>query len=434
MTNTHLNIHQPYSQANNAKENNFSRGLALCLMYDPVFLQNFLKRILDKLPEPLEKNSFQINVQQAMAGKDAEDFNNIIGIALTPAKLESPRFVRQKALPNKEQITDIFIEINDIAVIIEVKKYADEHVFRQLTNQINIFLDSPDQQPASANVTGQSQVKLQHLAWDDVLQMMETSLQFEKITNHANPFVQDFIRLCQSTYANWFNPKPLSQIPWDKPGKKIRFQQAIQQSEILQGLENNRLGLAVSAKWANELLIRYDNSNQEIHFLIYPGNTKQQGHHLFKNGEVKLPANHTLVINDITFPMEVKVHLKFSHFNKYVAGLTFDPEETLSKPITTKNNFNKYAGKWKIERWPQFCSLLDEHFKSDFDWRVKSNWQSCFEGTRRSYFTFSIGFEVRLRVPYKLLQEKVDKKNLEALTLYLEQVQQKMIDFIEDRI
>lgn len=224
MTNTHLNIHQPYSQANNAKENNYSRGLALCLMHDPVFLQTFMIKILGKLPESLTKDSIQINIQQGLAGKDAEDFNSIIGIALTPNSLESPKFLRQKAIPNKEQITDLFIQVNDIAIIIEVKKYQEEHVFKQLSNQINLLLDTPpDQQPASANATSQTQVKLQQLSWGDVLQMMETSLQFEKITNQANPFVHDFIRLCKSTYANWFNPKPLSQIPWDKPGKKFAF-------------------------------------------------------------------------------------------------------------------------------------------------------------------------------------------------------------------
>lgn len=69
MTNTHLNIHQPYSQANNAKENNYSRGLALCLMHDPVFLQTFMIKILGKLPESLTKDSIQINIQQGLAGQ-----------------------------------------------------------------------------------------------------------------------------------------------------------------------------------------------------------------------------------------------------------------------------------------------------------------------------------------------------------------------------
>lgn len=434
MTNTHLNIHQPYSQANNAKENNYSRGLALCLMHDPVFLQTFIIKILGKLPESLAKDSIQINIQQGLAGKDAEDFNSIIGIALTPSSLESPKFLRQKAIPNKEQITDLFIQVNDIAIIIEVKKYQEEHVFKQLSNQINLLLDTPpNQQPASANATSQTQVKLQHLSWGDVLQMMETSLQFEKITNQANPFVHDFIRLCKSTYANWFNPKPLSQIPWDKPGKRIRFQQAIQQSELLQGLENNRLGLALNAKWANELLISYDNDKQEVHFLLYPGNTKQQGYHLYKNGEVKLPANHTLVINDITFSMDTKVHLKFSHFNKYVTDLTFDPEEALIKPITTKQNFNKYAGKWDKARWPQFYKFLDEHFKSDYNWQTKAHWQSSFEKSNRSYFTFSLGYKVKLIVGYEFLQN-IDNNNLGELSSFIEQVQDKMIEFVESNI
>lgn len=165
----------------------------------------------------------------------------------------------------------------------------------------------------------------------------------------------------------------------------------------------------------------------------YSGNTKQQGHHLYKNGEVKLPANHTLVINDITFSMDTKVHLKFSHFNKYVTGLTFDPEEALIKPITTKQNFNKYAGKWDKARWPQFYKFLDEHFKSDYKCQTQLPWQSAFEKRNRSYFTFSLGYEVKLIVRYETLQ-KVDNDNLTALSSFIEQAHDQMIEFVENNI
>lgn len=52
---------------------------------------------------------------------------------------------------------------------------------------------------------------------------------------------------------------------------------------------------------------------------------------------------------------------------------------------------------------------MDEHFKIEYKWREKFDWNKHIIDTDRTYFTMSLGFEVCTFIPYQEFCD-IDKK------------------------
>src|SRR5206468_1566894 len=93
----------------------------------------------------------------------------------------------------------------------------------------------------------------------------------------------------------------------------------------------------------------------------------------------------------------------------YIAGIRFG-DSNVKKPVHTTENFHNQSGKKTRNGWKQLEEFLDDHFKPEFGWRNRCNWEENFVNTERSYLTMSLGFVVCVSIPYAKLTS-LDKRD-----------------------
>ena len=142
----------------------------------------------------------------------------------------------------------------------------------------------------------------------------------------------------------------------------------------------DRLGISVPFGWASEIIPEFethdDSIKDYISWYIWPGNTKQQGWEIFYNPLAWLKKN-TLTINNTEYDLGIVYQVKFSHFNRFITGLSFSESDVI-KPLHTKSNFEEQSGKWEIDAWGDFEKLMDSHFKPEYKWREECGWGRAF--------------------------------------------------------
>ena len=86
----------------------------------------------------------------------------------------------------------------------------------------------------------------------------------------------------------------------------------------------------------------------------------------------------------------------------YITGLWLN-ESDFSKPLYTKQNFNKHTGRIYRKDWPVIESLLDKHISAD--WKAQCNWQDKIINSNRSLFNIAFGYHISISVPFKKLAQ-----------------------------
>jgi hypothetical protein len=419
--NPHLNLFRFFNDAGQQQfiENNLSRAFAICLNNDPLFFSHYIQSIVsgedyDYLFSVFSKDSgYCVDIQQEMSSVNIEGIRKVYAIAMTTEKMNMDDFSQQKVFQNQDRhITDVWILIKDIALVIEVKRNAAD-CKAQLYNQVYPFMQSaskPEILPIS-------------YSWPELIGIMEKVSTLHKLLNRQSIFVEDFLRLSERRYPEWFPSKPFGVLKFsaDQSSPEYfqlmkRLKQCIMQSRYELLGYSDRLAISVPCGWANEVQPGFQAYGETIKeclaFYIWPGNTKGQGYYIYNKPMDWLQKNH-LTVGEHDYDLEIDYNIKFTHFNRYVCGLTFSPDDLNGPLLHTSENFREISGQWFREQWREFETFLNEYFPAAFDWKGKCQWKENFVDSDRSYFTCSFGFEVAVFIPYAEFSI-IDRRDLDV--------------------
>lgn len=414
--NSHLNIFKPFSNnpIKDIIEDNLSRALVLCLENNSLLFHEFLRTIFfetsqghlfhNLLSDITEKDAYSIDIQVETT-EIKESFQKVFALTMTGAPLEMDDFLQKRKLQEKKHCTDIFIAINDIAIVIEVKR-DNTDCRNQLYQQVAAFTEVVDENttyPLDFN-------------WPKLMRLVNRVDGFQNLIGQSDKQLKDFIDLIQSFNPNWIPVPPLASTG-NEISKKIQIKQRIvaalknikeQEGQILD--YNNRIGLSLNYGWAKEIVINFKETPEntiDLAFGIWPGNTKGQGSIVLK----KLKKNQDwlpptlLEVKGQQFNVEWVYELKFSHFNGYVTNLLIGNEylKPRKKLISEHVHWN-HTGKFDRNHWAELENFLDDYLIDSYDWRAEAGWEKHFLSTGRNYLTFSIGYQIQTIVPVAYLQ------------------------------
>lgn len=421
-TNHHLNLFRFFNESSQSDfiENNLSRAFAICLLNDSFLLNECIRSIVtDEDYEYLfssisDDSSCDINLQVDTAAIDKEVYKTVYAVAMTGDNgLSLDDFYEQEEL-DKKNITDLFISIKDIAIIIEIKR-TGENCVRQLYNQVLPFIKEKEK----FNIIPTK------FSWHDLVKIMERIKHVQKLGNRDSIFVKHFLELSEIRYPDWFEPKPFNVLPFGAHGSTAYIQLQKRLRQALAGVSNiagekyqvlpfyDRLSLSLPFPWASELIPEFEvdpksKDKEFIAFYIWPGNTKQQGWSVFSR-PLDWLNKKTLLIDGSEYELDISYNVKLSHFmGKFISQINYYKGD-VNELLHTGDNFRNQSGKWNRDDWEKFEQLMDKHFKQEFDWRTHCNWQDKFINSGKNYLFMSLGFEVCVYVPYSKFRD-MDKK------------------------
>lgn len=412
--NTHLNLFHTYTkeEKEHQLENDLTRALAITLQENSLFFHEVLKKLLESNTRLYErifgdfkgKETIEIGIQKRVS--EIDSFDHIIAVAVTGNEIDMTDFLSQTYNRRYDPITDMFITIDNVVVIFEVKP-NNINCIGQLYNQVFNVL----KEDMSAKL-----VTAIDLNWSKIMSIATSVANFEIAIGKPSRFLSDFIHFIKKHNYTWLPKVSLSSLSIYENTKPIadRIDTAI----IEAGLEpiNGRLGFKANLGWTDEILFHIREDKEAVLVTVYPGNTKAQGHSLFvKDGEPNFKTN--LEIHDIIIVTQKCYHIKLTSFRRYFKGLWFG-EDKLAGTLYSKYNFNNYTGRKKRgDDWNAIANLFDEHFKSDYDWRKEIGWEYMVENQRKSQFDISFGYELAFYIPYKLFQTvDTDMDNIQPLS------------------
>lgn len=428
--NHHLNLFRYYNESPHLEflENNLSRAFSLTLLNSQLFFNEFIKSIITNedynylfSTYSKENTFFEIDIQVDIAQIENESYKKVYAVALTANGIDFSDFLEQSLYPGKN-ITDILITINDIVLIVEVKK-TGEDCKRQLYNQVYPFIKRKDESIHDSSI----EVEPVSFTWNKVVTLMEKVYNLERVASVGSPFIRDFLKLAEIKRPNWFEPKPFNTLrfsaKWNSPQQHLliqRMKQALARCKDYPVLDySDRIGLAVNFGWASEIIPHFhhyenDSVKDYIGFHIWPGNTKTQGYHIF-NKSLNWVNQKNILIDGKEYELDIALNIKICHFNRYITGLNYYASD-LIKDTHTPNNFHNQSGKWDIKYWGDFELFMDEHFKPEFNWREKCKWDTIIVKTDRTYFTMSLGYEACTLIPYKEFCD-IDKQEADIINV-----------------
>jgi len=416
--NHHLNLFRFFNEPNSDEflENNLSRAFSIVLLNSPLFLNEFVKEVVDEedyqylFSYVSREEIFLLDVQVDIKKIQHESYRKVYAIALTANKYIDFSNFSDLVQTSTTNITDVVLTIKDIAFIIEVKR-TNEDCKQQLFNQIFPFLNRSEEALI---------VSPKCISWHKVVTTLERVNNVEKLIKNESLFIKDFLDLAEARFPYWFEPKPFNNLKFtDKWGTAEHhyLMQRLKQGLVASGSDLlpyvDRLGLIAPFSWASEIIPHFYHYHDEkikdyIAFHIWPGNTKTQGYHVY-NKSLNWTKKSALTVDGSDYELEVIYDIKISHFNRYVTNFIYGDSD-LKKPLNTPENFYGKSGKWDIGSWPEFEIFLDEHFKETYNWREKAKWEEKIINTDRTYFTMALGFEVSVFIPYHEFCE-MDKKD-----------------------
>ncbi|HWZ21355.1 MAG TPA: hypothetical protein VNW06_01805 [Cytophagaceae bacterium] len=357
--NHHLNVFRFFNESNLSEfiENNLSRALALCLLNNSLFLNEYIKKVVSEedffylFNNLTEESSLLINIQVDTAFIEKDNYKKIYAVAMTSDKLLNMDGFHDTAFNGEKQhITDIFISIKDICFVIEVKR-TNEDCKAQLYNQVySLLLDE------YGNINNGKAIPVA-FCWQDIIKIMQNVKTIQHITSQNSVFIEDFLELSETYYPMWFEPKPFSIIPYriTEDATINRYPLIQRMTVALAGINKiagddyhilhsyDRLGISVPFKWASELSVSFAPSIHDdieyVIFHIYPGNTKSQGAFLYNN-PLSWLNNEKIKIDNEEFQIDIIHNVKLSHFmGKYISGINYYEWDGLIKPLHTKENY-----------------------------------------------------------------------------------------------
>ena len=442
--NRHLNLFSPYSQELSKEniEDNLNRAFVICLLNNHLLNYEFLRAIFDKANSTsIFKNLFASVTEISKSHIDIQvnlkevnnEFSTIIPVSMSGKDLNIDEFFSHEENNNKEHITDILITINDVAILVEMKR-SNENCIKQLYQQVATLRSDKNRKV----------IKPVDFSWLKVMELVNHINGFQKLFNISDNYLKDFIHLIESYNPNWI---PVSSLASIKNTKENIFKVRQRLSLALNNIEDDditvldyrdRIGLQIKAKWANEIVINTDVDEEQkiiLKFGIWPGNTKGQGSVMHQKLNMsqgwKPPVQ--LMINNESYKINLAYELKFCHFNGYVNNIIVTDNHIRSgRQLISEDIHSKFTGKYDRENWDKLDNFLTETLINSYDWKERLNWEEYFENTGRNYLTLSIGYQIETVVPFesiKSIDTKID--NVENLSNFIKQLKDEYLQLFD---
>ncbi|RFP64351.1 hypothetical protein D0N36_14265 [Hymenobacter lapidiphilus] len=429
--NAHLNLFRHYSASEDQQvlENNLTRALALCLQHDTLFLYSLLGTIVgeEELRRHLDltdnQERLEIDVQQSV--RDLGPYAAIYAVAITGASLNAATYETVRAWRNESPITDLTIRYKDVLVLVEVKR-TGEDCLAQLKGQVEAYQEAQGEDHAAT-------VQAKALSWAQVVRLATNTRNLHQLTGHASPYTTDFVQYIQYHYPHWDEVLPFRSIPFERAGainesalyKRLHY---IQQQAFGDKLKwyNSRVAMPINVKWASEVItnLRLHDGKPYIVASVWPANTKQQGWPIFSKSLAWVNTTE-LTVDGQVYGVEVEEYIKFSHFNRYLF------EIPVYNDFMSRSAFDKYAGKWNRDSWPELEALLDQDTKKEWR-RLEPAWKKHFVDTDRNYAAVALGFAVSVYLPYSEFQQlDTSTENWQPVAQKLEAVTRALVEMID---
>ena len=421
--NNHLNLFKTYTKEEREYqlENDLTRGLALTLLENELFLNTFLNEVLSKRPGAYSgifddfngKKELQIDIQKKVSS--IEKVDHIFAVSLSECEMKTSNFFSQSHNKEYEPITDLLITIANVAIIVEVKPNFHDCTAQLYNQALNAWSEK--------EISG-DEVTPVDFNWKKLMEKAVQVHNFQKATKNYSRFLNDFIQYVRGHNFKWLPQAALNSLDINGASGPIydRLDTAIENSE-LKPLENKRHGFICDKPWADEILFTVNKEDKTIDIKVYPGNTKNQGWNLFtEGGEPKFKKEITLAGK--SYEVKKFYHTKLTSFQKWFASIDFT-EDKLAKPLYTRENFQKYSGRKKRDAgdWDKLEILFDDHFRSNFDWRKNSDWTEKVRKSGKSQFDISFGYVLIVSVPYHVFQNQdTDKDDLSKMENLLKEI------------
>ena len=408
--NRHLNIYQFYN-SNDAHfiEDNLSRGFALCLLKDNLFLDTVLRQLLNSNEYfdlfNTDYPDYEISIDLQVKTQELLSYDVIIAVACSGKELSFSNIESLQSFGSNNPITDVTLSIRNICIIFEFKR-SDEDCRAQLKNQVDSIINLGSSNPKTRYVD---------FNWRKITKSLINTLSIQRQTNSVNNFCSDFYSFIEQYNPNWFPIRNLNQIPFpinsDDPNfthlnnRLNQIKQSVAKKlktevEIKPGKFARKI---VQLDWgfAKELHINSSQTQavKSLKLSIWIGDSKWQGTQLFHNRNTSLEFPESIEGSKL----EAIYYLKFSHFNSQVYSLELSSMEAIS----THNFefFSKWAGRHKRnESWDNFISELNRLIP---EWNMRSNYEfdTQFTHSGRNQFDLSIGVRLNALLPYSEAQK-----------------------------
>jgi hypothetical protein len=430
--NKHLNLFTSYSRddRNYQLENDLTRALAISLQEDKLLLHEVLKNIFigtrfyNTLFDEFSKDN-RVNIEIQKEVSSLEEFEHVFAVSLTSSMMNVDSFFSKTHHAAYDPICDLVITINSIVIIVEVKRDSTDCT-NQLYNQIyNALKDT-----GIENITSNEPVTPVDLNWHKLMELVVNVNNYHKNTNTNNRYLEDFIQYVREHNYNWLPEVSISSLNADNKNAIFkRVKTAISNSEI-PNLTSDRIGFKFPQPYADELI--YDiTDNGDLVIILYPANTKSQGYHVFNNKDVPVFKSE-LTIAGSSYAVHKGYHIKLSSFQRYFTGLWFS-DSNLKQGLYNKSNFHKFSGRKKRGNdWSEIEKLFDNSFNESYDWRAYSKWNTKVLQAGKNQFDISFGYELSIRIPFKVLKEiDTKKEDINNLKVLLENIHHELLDVIK---
>ena len=271
MYNSHLNHFQSYSreERDNQLENDLTRAFAISLIENPLFLHEVLQYIFSQNNEKdfyskqfsniNSDSKMDVTIQRSVTSLNSP--THLFAVSVTGVKMDIDDFPTQLNDIRYDPITDLVVEVNDVAIIFEVKP-NDTNCISQLYNQaFNAMLHHGD--------SWLSNVTPVDLCWNKLVEFCIKVMNFQKLSGVKSKILEDFIDMLKAHNSRWLPVFSLSNLAMDGNVSRVisRIYQALQQGNRTP-IHSDRLGFRIDQAWAEEVLINVrpssEHKNKEI--------------------------------------------------------------------------------------------------------------------------------------------------------------------------
>jgi hypothetical protein len=419
--NRHMNLFRFYGESESKEklENNLTKGLALCLKYDPSLLHSFIAEI-DPLYSsitipPQDSSFFDIGIQVPSNGLEGE---RVIAVSMTVDDYTSAQYDAVKKRLTKSPIIDLVITYADTVIICEIKP-TNENCLAQLKNQVFSYKKNAKETFIS-------------FSWKKVAALIEKVTNVNKSMGQPSHISSDYLDMLKGHFPMWHQISRLNELTIRTKNLQYNIEQRL--IEVCSSLNEMELTdfkrrISFQLKWAmaTELKIQTSEINGAIcledifiEFCFWAGDTKKQGHALFKGDYAQqLLFKKNMTIRNEAFSINSEPYIRVSSWQKGIAW--FDNIKKEDYSLFNKSLFDKLAGRWRVKDWAKVDKLVS---KFDLDWKEQSKWDDEVENSNRTQVDISMGVRTKLYVPFSTLRKAESKNN--GLNIKLREILQAM--------
>jgi hypothetical protein len=419
LMNRHLNIFNFFNGSDaEYLEDNLSRGFALCLKHDSVFLDKILKAVLteNKYSELFNTDypDYRIEIDLQTRVTDLADYSHIVAVACSGKEIAEFETVAPRDTGNPE--TDVSIIINDACILFEFKRTSEDCAAQLKCQAEKLKLNCPD---ATA-------IEYRDLSWSKIVRILLNASSLEKQIHAENPFTVDFVKFLEN-FPEWFPTRLLRNVAFPKTGDVSNYyplnSRLNQIKNQVYGPERtkeiigrfNRHVIEAKFLWINEVNVEPVTTNGEnfIAIRFHVGDTKLQGQSFFR----KNPHGLDFPEKILGYTLSAEPYLRFAHRNS--SRLWIRPTLEASRKTHNLAFLDAYAGRYKREDWMTIINVIDRTvsgWKNKCflpNWTASCEWDEVFPNSGRNYFDFSMGTLLTIYLPFAECQ-KLDGSELDS--------------------